>query len=717
MTLGREDMVTGQEIMAGKGSKPWARVAILLTGLFALAAISKALTGSVLPTNSEQALIFQNALLLLVLGSALLEHKFTKPADSLVNAVMAALTMIAVHSQAQSIAWWGTFSYCVISLLLAAICTAVSSGPEIGGWQERVARITYRPAVVLGGARRIFSVVFLYGVFSYYDLGSIESAVLIVFWGAFIVLWPLGVPELLSLFSPRSNALKPLGKVVRTDWPDLVRCSLRSDAVWTRDSVKTYQQADGAQRYVLPLYAQVQEESLLGTGLCIADLTSLIPGLEGGYIYDAPATAPASSAIAELLGGSPTSKLVGFVVEDSEIGQIRLETWDPAECKEGMIVWCRLNGTQVFYQITSGLTREEAMESDRHGFQVAVAAQLGVLDRIAGFKKYDWLPTMNTPVFSEPDTFGAGIKFGKKEDFWYGCVPNSNMKVTGDFQGSFDHHTAILGVTGSGKTELAFDLIRHAIASDIKIVCIDLTARYQGRLSDLSPRDLSVSPEVATALSQKLFDVETGNYGAGKEKKVLEEFSGQLKNDISESLEHFLISTAEEDRVGIIRLEEISNTKATLYITELYLTCLLRFAKDHSGEAPRTLVVVEEAHTVMPEASTMGLGDFDSKGLVGKIAQIALQGRKYHVGLLVIAQRTATVSKSVLTQCNTIISFTCFDDTSLGFLKNIFGPTHISLIPNLSPLQAVVFGRGIRSQRPVVVQIPFDAAKAERVES
>ena len=115
---------------------------------------------------------------------------------------------------------------------------------------------------------------------------------------------------------------------------------------------------------------------------------------------------------------------------------------------------------------------------------------------------------------------------------------------------------------------------------------------------------------------------------------------------------------------------------------------------------------------MMPEPSTMGLGDYDSRGLVGKIAQIALQGRKFRVGLLVLAQRTATVSKSVLTQCNTVISFACYDDTSLAFLRNIFGDTHVKLIPNLPPLHAVMFGRGIRSQRPIVVEIPFDLKKA-----
>jgi len=84
---------------------------------------------------------------------------------------------------------------------------------------------------------------------------------------------------------------------------------------------------------------------------------------------------------------------------------------------------------------------------------------------------------------------------------------------------------------------------------------------------------------------------------------------------------------------------------------------------------------------------------------------------KYGVGLLVIAQRTATVSKTVLTQCNTIVSFTCFDNTSLDFLKNVLDEHHAALIPNLPFLQVVVFGKGIRSERPIVIQIPFDENK------
>lgn len=166
------------------------------------------------------------------------------------------------------------------------------------------------------------------------------------------------------------------------------------------------------------------------------------------------------------------------------------------------------------------------------------------------------------------------------------------------------------------------------------------------------------------------------------------------------------------DRLGVITLEEISNTKATLAITELYLTCLLHFARDNPDKCPRLLIVVEEAHTVMPEPTTMGLGDYDSRGLVSKISQIALQGRKYGVGLLVIAQRTATVSKTVLTQCNTMITLNCFDETSLGFLANVYGEAHTQLIANLPRRHAVIFGRGVRSERPIVVEIPYDPKKA-----
>ena len=458
------------------------------------------------------------------------------------------------------------------------------------------------------------------------------------------------------------------------------------------------------------MFFQSQNNQILGTCLCVGENENRLAGLQPSCLYEPELIEKTAQ---ELLGGDRDSSLVGFVDQNSRIGELRFHTWSETDCKEGMLVWSHVGKQRVYYQITEGTTFEESLETDRHGYQIATASQLGILDAERGFEKFAWLPAMNTPVFSLPEGFGDDAVCAKPSDFVYGVVPHTHIKVTGAFADMMEYHTAILGVTGTGKTELAFDLLRHALKQNTKVICIDLTARYAERLSELTPYNLSISGELVTKLADKLFEAETGPYGAGKEKQALNEFANELREDITRTLTHFLISGDRNKQLGIISLNEISNTKATIFITELYLSCLLHFARDCGDKCPRVLLVVEEAHTVMPEASTMGLGDFESRGLVAKIAQVALQGRKYHVGLLVVAQRTATVSKTILTQCNIIVSFSCFDDTSLGFLGNCFGETHTAAIPNLQSLQAVIFGKGVNSQRPIIVEIPFDPKKVE----
>jgi len=693
---------------------PWVRVLILLVSMVAIFILSRIFTGSIIPKDARDILIFQDALLLIVIGVALLEKFYTKPADSMVNSLMGIVTMISVYNVAPILAWWIVFSFAALVFLLATTSTAIYSFEVQNPKLQKIANIAYTPAVLLGQARIMYSVLFLFAVFAFKGIQSLQTAVLVIFWGIFIVIWPLKLPQLISGIASLRVKNKPVGHVMRTDWPNIVRINIQPDVNWNNSSIKIFQQSGGSQHLVLPLYYEPQGEELVGTGLVVKQVAAKIPSLEDGYMYDVDEDTKISDAdVSEALGGGSTSKLVGFIVEDSTISEIKFEIWDPKVCWEGMLVWCEIGSKHVYFQVTNGFTKEEVFQSNRHGFQLGSATQLGILDKNLGFLKHPWVPRMNTPVFAESESFGEGIMMEQEGDFIYGTIPGTKLKIAGPFVKNFDHHTAILGVTGSGKTELAFDIIRHTIAQGYKVICIDLTARYESRLTELKPKNLSLSPENIVELNNRLFDVETGTFGAGPQKKALQESSQKIRQDVQKAIQEFMTATDEVNRLGIIALEEISNTKATLFITEMYLTCLLHFTKENFGKTPKVLIVVEEAHTVMPEPNTMGLGDYDSRGLVGKIAQIALQGRKYGVGLLVIAQRTATVSKSILTQCNTIISFNCFDDTSLGFLENVYGASYVPLIPNLPTLHAIVFGKGVRSQRPLIIQVPFDEAKAK----
>ncbi len=697
-------------------ASPWVRVAILLVSLVAASVVAYRTTGAALPTSPQDSFLFQSALLLIVLGVSLVEHRFTKPADALINSLGGIVALLGVSQVAPRFAWWAVFSYCVLVFVSATVCVAISSGVKIAGRQARIAALTYGPAVTLGKAKLLYSILFLFGLYAFKELQSPQTVELVLFWGLSMVIWPLSLPSLLQMLAVRNvNAsAQRIGRLVRTDWPDLVRVALEPGAIWERARPAVVQHADGLQCMVIPLYAQPQDTQTIGTGICIRTKTSTLPGLESGSVYSLPSPeASEGDVVSDALGVEAGTPLLGFVVENSTIGAIRFEAWDPTVCREGMLVFAVIGGQRVLYQITDGVTQEESLEDGRHGFQVATAAQIGISDDRNGFVKFPWLPPMNAPVFAALREDFTDESPAATSEYTYGFLSNSSIPLVGDFINAIDHHTAILGVTGSGKTELAFDMIRHAISHGVRVVCIDLTARYAARLSDLSPQNLSLTPQVSEKLGELMFDAETGAYGAGNEKKALKAFNEPLRNDVRKSMNDFMSTARGASLLGLITLEEISNTKATLAITEMYLSCLLECARQRVAARERVLVVLEEAHTIVPEPGTMGLGDYDSRGMVAKIAQIALQGRKYGVGLLVLSQRTATVSKSILTQCNTTISFACIDDTSLGFLKNVFGAEYTALLPNLRSLQAVAYGKGVRSERPILFDIPFKQEKKD----
>jgi uncharacterized protein len=698
--------------MAGRYAAPWVRVSLLIAGVVVASLYSYLTLGHLIPKSNTGALLYQNGLLLLVLGSSIEEHQMTKPADSLVNSLGGLITLLPVYSVAPKIAWFFVFAYVFSVFVASAICVAVSDSPLITGWKSKLAKPTYRLATLFGQARILFSVVLLFGVFSFYSIQSPRIVVFLCFWALYLSIWPLQLPQLLSTISFRSDRdLLIAGSMVRFDWPNIVRVKVSTGIGWSHNKPKLCRLSDGACGMVLPLYFEQQPDHVIGVGIFVERPITIEHPLSSGLVYELPSVQQADGErLAESLGATPDSPMIGFVVEESEIGQIRFETWSQGVCKEGDLIWVKIGDTRVYYQVVNGINREETFDSNRHGFQIAVAAQVGEANPTTGFEKYPWLPSMNSPVFSVDSKFGESMFSSGPADMLLGLVPNSRIPIHLSLDKALDHHMAILGLTGTGKTELAFDIIRRATEMGIKVICVDLTGRYEERLAGMTPTRLSIDPDVAKELTEKLFDVEVGKNYAIEEKKVLRNFKTELRKSVYKILKAFLEGNDDRSRVGIITLPDISNTKATLFITELYMSLILGHAKKYA-ESPRILLVLEEAHTVIPEATTMGLGDFESKSLVGKMAQIALQGRKYRVGLIVLAQRTATVSKTVLTQCNTTISFACIDDTSLGFLSNVFGSSHVALIPNLMPLQAVVFGKAIRSQRPIVVEIPFDEAK------
>lgn len=130
----------------------------------------------------------------------------------------------------------------------------------------------------------------------------------------------------------------------------------------------------------------------------------------------------------------------------------------------------------------------------------------------------------------------------------------------------------------------------------------------------------------------------------------------------------------------------------------------------------RVCLVYEEAHSLVPEwNSVVAEGD---KAATARSARAILQGRKYGLGCLLITQRTANVTKTILNQCNTIFAMRTFDDTGKEFLSNYIGRDYAGVLPSLEARHAVIFGKASSCENPVLVRLndrqPFlDAFRAE----
>jgi len=86
-------------------------------------------------------------------------------------------------------------------------------------------------------------------------------------------------------------------------------------------------------------------------------------------------------------------------------------------------------------------------------------------------------------------------------------------------------------------------------------------------------------------------------------------------------------------------------------------------------------------------------------------ARAILQGRKYGLGCLLITQRTANVTKTILNQCNTIFAMRTFDDTGKDFLSNYIGSDYAGVLPSLEARHAVIFGKASSCENPVLVRL------------
>ena len=695
------------------------RFVLLLFDLVILCAASWFAFGKVFPAGDEKGFWFYTAMLGLILGSRLDTPFFAKPSDVVIYAAPAAAALALVNSWAKwsegvHVAYCLAMTFCIVTGLLGAI--AILTVNSKAGSLQKASNAARVLAETLGAPRTIYSVVIGFALFAFHRSSAKEFGILVAAWVLTGGLSPLEGSlrigrRLRRIFKP--NAIFDAdGEVVAYQTPGLILVRQFNSGKIESGDVVAVQDPLEKTRLAVALDNVGRDEGILLRTIEIEDAEISVELREqlSALLPNAVVRIPLQEeAIAQNRLVKMKNALVGLVAPDTSVEKLFFEVVREEGLEEGRLVEVQIGKRVVTYQLVNGLTKEEVIQhKNTHGFARAQAQKIGEWDVVSKkFSFVKWLPAPNAPVFLRSAT---------------GFQPTSS--AVGHFPGTdypvsvksvhdlVTHNTAILGILGIGKSMLAMELVERMMATGVKAICVDLTNEYSTKLAAY----IDVGKESAVLAELRAI----GAAGKTKVHQNVEEggsrteFATAVGAKINEfmdpaNLSRLIVFNPTSYEVWRQDSKPFSGKASMASLSPAEITHIVSQATLEAATAlgitdkARVCLVYEEAHSLVPEWNS-AVADGDKSASNGS-ARAILQGRKYGLGCLLIAQRTANVTKTILNQCNTIFAMRTFDDTGKDFLANYIGADYASSLSSLAERQAVFFGKASSCENPILIRL------------
>ena len=666
---------------------------LLALGIYvaSLVVLSASVTGSFVPPIDSRGLWFYSAAAALLLGEYLVEPYFSRPADAVANGVALGLGLLTATG-ADAVVGPDEFAAGRIALAIYALGVIVTGIVAIiwkdsGKRRRRVAALASRIASSIGRAKWVFSAALFGAAYAGYADEPGRLSALYLSWFVIVAVRP--VEWLMRLVGRPDGRSRAHAQILRAIDPNIVVLRLPEGTVVG-----------------------------LGDGVVLNGTTS-------GTVVDVTELAP-SPIVRVSLSGSPslssspsieitrtTDQLViGHIDVGTDLETIRVRTVPQAGARglaEGRLLEVGIGGHQALYQIIAAHIASQLEASLGRQTVTVEARKLGRWDPASTtFEVVEWLP--------EP---GAGVQILHEEapkidpGTFVGHVPGTSFGVKIDPHAVVTHNTAILGILGSGKSHLTYELIWRMLDQGIRVIVLDITGRYSDHFRRVINSDLEreLARRINDAIAADLDSTSVRNNEAGNVLAFREKLSG-LVSWFLRADGRLLVVNPNGFRAKRMEgrpfsgsaqvLVEVTMVEVTRMIAELLLEQLQQMDPIEDEKA-RVCLVLEEAHSLVPEWNS-ATNDSDRQAVNGT-ARAILQGRKYGFGTVLVTQRTANVTKSILNQCNTVFGLRAFDATGMGFLENYVGPSYARVLASLRDRQAVVYGRASSCRAPLLITL------------
>ena len=637
---------------------------------------------------------FTSGLLLVVLGVFVTEKYFTKPLDVIVNVMLLFVVLSMLENVGQFLLYWPLLIYSLLIGVIAFISfVLINEEKDRNFLSQKIAHSANLISSFLGSSKLLFSIVFILSIFSYFvsslennlliDKGQIAVLSLIAFWGMLILIEPIDKKLIVPLLEKIKDKNRPklIGKIAKRLNPNVIYVeqlpgspTLKSGDIVVIDDIKN-SHAKKELVYALFISELEAENKKYLHFYCLNSVATDIN--KQVYIYKN------DSEIPDEISNSETYKnqnnIIGFVYSNSDIDVIKIKMIEGIdenrELKEGDLIAVNFYKTSTKYQIINVETDSESIDGQsKQGGKIITAQQIGYWENDKQkFADTGWVPSINAPVFIE--TSAEEIKITNDNVYRVGIIPRSQYPIFIDFEESVNHHIAVIGKTGTGKSRMAAQIIEKMFSNGYKIVVFEVDRKNKQSLTSY----------INSALIEE-----------------------QKSNE-------FDLSKATKNIVSVDwQLDDKDKTGGTINLSDMTADLIEKVVGYQiKNEDQKICIVMEEAYDFIPE-STFGKQDF-GQPKVSRISQMVLKCRKHNIGFLIITQRTALVTKTILYQCHTIIALQSFDETSKNFMSSYINQKYLDSMSILPRFRAIVVGKGSSCDKPVIVDF-FDKKLAEQID-
>jgi hypothetical protein len=679
------------------------RLGVLAVSLILLVLVSAIVDGELIPHPGGDSLWFYAAALTLMLSDLVLEPWYTRPADAFANAVAVLLASFAAGSAGLPISHEafqaGRISCIAVSgLILFASLLAMLTLKPSGEQQVAAHRASFVIASTFGRARVIFSAFFAVTAAAAFADSSDKLLILYVMGG--FLLWTTPLQTALErLIAVRKPERQPKLIVDEIAQPRTAFLTCASDPpLNVGQSLLRKTETVGLVVDVSEAEEFRKVQAVLKEGVVLRSGDQLAAGT---------------------LDGSG-SRVVGAIGKQTSLDRLVVRgggaRFDEVGLREGGLIEANVRGDRILFQVVDAEIEAASPEGSSRSQRVRLMARkLGKWDEDADeFTHGDWIPRPGSPA-----RLAAVDRTKIVDPDLVGRIPNTDYGAEYDPVTGTTHNTAILGILGVGKTTLAAELTWRTLAKGARVIVIDITNEYSKLFDSIfGPEQQSVlEQEINESIRTRMQATDYEGDNAGNKTLFQKVIRGRL-DSFFESNDRLLILNpanllVSRDDGGFADPHNNARRIVSLNPAEVTAIIAREVLRQVSGEITDDLkvcLVLEEAHSLAPEwNSTANDGE---KQAATATARALMQGRKFGFGSIVVTQRTATVTKSILNQCNTVFALRVYDQTGTEFLGNFIGTDYARLLANLPDRHAIVFGKASSCHSPLLIELN-DSTKLE----